>query len=504
VRLEAPIELGKGIDLAWLRRAALPVFISSLLIGALLLRLPGITTPSIEQRETQSALLAREWYMGDGGRLPAWQQDVLRELRGSVKPIEPPVTDFLTSVEFRLSGENFWFPRLLSSFYWVLGGLFLYLIGKRVAVREGALVALALYLTWPFAVRHSRLFMPDALMVCFLLAAALTVLRYWERPSVRRLIAAGAVSSLATAVKPGVTSFYLIALFAALAVSHRKLCKAVLEGKFPLYVVLTATVAGAYYVYGTRLSDFIWFGAAPSRITPGLVLHGEFWGAWWRAVSYLLSFPQRQTFLAVVPIAAGLAGILVATRRHARATLLGLLFGYLAFALTVAYYTSGNPYYSLPLIPILALSIGVLVGFVLERAGLRVRVAVLALAVAVTGVAAYKSAVILRVGDPRQRIADYRRIGELTGHTTRALVVNDQLRTPVMYWGWIVGENWELTDAKPPPWTNPEKAEFLIVVGTGPLETHHGLRDFSRDLPVVARTSRYAVFDLRGRNRAAG
>jgi 4-amino-4-deoxy-L-arabinose transferase-like glycosyltransferase len=500
VSIEAAVPVRKNAEVAWLRRVAFPLLIGGLLVGALLLRLPGITRPSLEQRETESALLSRQWYLADGTGLPAWKERVLHELRDSVKPIEPPVIDFLASLEFRPSGENFWFARLLSSVFWILGGVFLYLIGTRLTVREGALAALALYLTWPFAVRHSRLVFPDAMMVCFLLAAALTVVRYWERPSSRRLFAAGAVSSMATAVKPGVAFLYLVALFVALAASHRKLRATLLGGQLPFYVALTAFTAGAYYIWGTRFSDFIWSGASPDRITPRAVLDGSFWKRWWEAVSFLLSYPQSQTFLALLPLIAGLAGIAVA-RRRARAILIGLSLGYIAFALTFASYTSGNPYYSLPLIAILALSIGLLVGYVHERRGSIVRVALLSLVALVSGIAAYKGGVTLTVGDPSQKIADYRRIGDLTEHTTRALVVDDQLRTPVMYWGWIVGEAWDLANDKP---AHPEEADFLIVVGLGPLETHQGLRAFARGLPVVARTSRYAIFDLRGRNRAAG
>jgi 4-amino-4-deoxy-L-arabinose transferase-like glycosyltransferase len=425
----------RAVGLTRLRPVAVPVLIGVLLAGALVLRLPGITKPSIEQRETQSALRARAWYLGDGEGLPAWQQRVLGELQSTVRLIEPPVIDFFTSLQFRVAGENFWFPRLLSALSWVLGGIFLYLIARRLTSREGSLVALALYLTWPFAARHSRLFMPDALMVACLLAAGLTVLRYWERPSTRRLLVAGVVSSAATAVKPGVALPYLVALFVALALSHRQLRRTVIKGHLLLYVVLAGLTSGLYYVWGTRFSDYIWDGASSDRLTPELALHWTFWEHWWEAVSYLLKFPQPQTVLAVAAIAVGLAGIVVADRRHARATLVGLVVGYVAFAVTFAYYISGNPYYSLPLIAILSLAIGVFAGFALERSGGGLRIALGTVIVIVLAVATYKSAVILGADDPEGRIADYRRIGDITGHTTRALVVNDQLTTPLKLLG---------------------------------------------------------------------
>jgi hypothetical protein len=478
------------------------LLIVCLLVGALLLRVPGITEPSTEQRETQSALLARQWYLDDRSELPLWKQRVLSALPSGVKPIEPPILDFLAASEFRLTGENFWFPRLVSSLMWIVGGVFVYLIATRLSTRAGALIALALYLTWPFATWLSRHFMPDATMVASLLAAALTVIRYWERPSLGRLVLAGAVSSFATAVKPGVASFYLIGLFVALAVSQRKVRATFVGGQLPLFVALTVMAAGIYYIWGTYLSDFIWSEAGTGRLTLDFVSTERFWTGWWEAVSYLIRYPQQQSLLALLPLAAAMAGFLLAPRGVPRAILAGLSLGYLAFALTFATYVSSNPYYSLPLIPILALSIGVLGGRILDtRRGPFApvaRVGLLAVVVVAIGLAAFKSHAVLTVATPRDRIADYRRIGDLTDHTTRAIVVDDELSTPSMYWGWIVGRSWELEYASPPSWIRPEEADFLVVVGVGQFEASQGLRVFVRGLAVVARTSRFAIFDLRG------
>ena len=319
----------EGSEASSLRRRYHILLIGILLAGALLLRVSGINQPSVEQRETQSALLARGWYLGDASGLPAWKQGVLHELRASVKPIEPPILDYITSLEFRLTGENFWFPRLLSSLLWVLGGVFLYLIASRLTTRAGALIALALYLTWPYAVWLSRHFMPDAMMVSGLLAAALTVIRYWEQPSPRRLIVAGAVSCLATAIKPGVAFLFLVALFASLAVSRRQLVASLARGRLPLFALLTAAAAVGYYVWGTYFSDFISPTADVARVTPDFVVTSQFWKGWWEMVSYLLRYPQPQELLALVPISAGLAGIALA-RGTARAVLVGLSLGYVA------------------------------------------------------------------------------------------------------------------------------------------------------------------------------
>jgi len=108
--------------------------------------------------------------------------------------------------------------------------------------------------------------------------------------------------------------------------------------------------------------------------------------------------------------------------------------------------------------------------------------------------------------NPRRLVADYRRIGEVTGHTTHALVIDQLLVSPISYWGWIVANYWyEPTPGQdlpasgdPSPGIDPSQYSFLIVMDVSELQTERKLHAFTRDLPVVARTSDYAVFDLRG------
>jgi 4-amino-4-deoxy-L-arabinose transferase-like glycosyltransferase len=419
-----------------------------------------------------------------------------------VRPIEPPILDYLSMLEFRVTGENFWFPRLLSSLCWVIGGVFLYRIAVRLMAPGGAVVALALYLTWPFGAWFSRHFMPDSLMILWLLAAVLAVIRYFERPSRPRFAAAAGVAAVATLIKPGVAFVYLVAVFGAVAVAAGG--RHALRRWGPAFVLfsgIAALPAVVYYVIGTKVADFIWFGASTARLTPENVLRASFWNGWWDAVSYLLRYPQTQELLALAPLVAAAAGIAVAGRGLPRAVLIGLSLGYLAFAVTFAGYVSANPYYSLPLIPLLALCIGTLVSAVaapLRRVAPGVAYVLFACVAAVVGVAAYKSYAVMRVPIPATAIPDYRRIGELTHHTTKAIVVDNELRTPSMYWGWIGAEAWDLAEDEPPPSIHPERADFLVVVGLWQLDTSSGLRRFVRGLPIVGSTSRYAVYDLRG------
>jgi dolichyl-phosphate-mannose--protein O-mannosyl transferase len=193
-----------------------------MLTAALLLRIDGITMSSLSARELHNALLAREYYFGSGARLAAWQQHVLQELHASLKPVEPPLLDHFAAWGYHLvGGEQLWIPRLVSVVAWVLAGVVVYLIALRITRREGALVAAALYLFWPYGVVMSRFYMPDPTMVALLLAGALGVIRYWEAPSGRRFLAASGLAAVATFVKPGVALVFLAVLFAVLAIAQR-------------------------------------------------------------------------------------------------------------------------------------------------------------------------------------------------------------------------------------------------------------------------------------------
>jgi 4-amino-4-deoxy-L-arabinose transferase-like glycosyltransferase len=480
-----------------------------LVVAAVLLRVDGISQPSLSARELHNALLAREYYLGAGNGLPAWKTHVLTELRRSVQPVEPPVLDHVAAWSFRLTGgENLWFPRLISALFWVLGGVFLCLIGLRLTSQEGVLVALALYLFWPYGVVMSRIYMPDPALVSLLLGAALAVIRYWERPGRGRLAAAASAAGIATAVKPGVAFPFLVSLFVALAVCERALRSTLVSGRLLLFAAVAAAPSAAYYVYGTYVRHFLESeGAAGERLQPQLLTHAGFWKGWWARLAEVLVFPQHQRALTLLPLAAALAGLALARKRRARAILAGLGLGYLVYAVAFAAYTASHPYYALPLLPILALAIGTLVGSLLERSGFTqtaVLNATAAILVLVVAAGAYKS----RPAAPdRQAIADYRRIGALTRHTTQAVIVDERLRSSAMYWGWVVGHYWypptpgqDLPSAGYPfpPWIDPVRAEYLIVVGAGELRGERRLEVFTRNLPVIARNDRFAVFDLRG------
>ena len=475
------------------------VAVAFLLVAALLLRLPDLDRPSIEQRENQSSLIARGWFLAGRDDTPAWQRRVLDEVDTVLKPYEPPLLELAATAFYRATGgERIWFPRLLSTLAWLAGAVCLALLARRLTNAAGMLTAVGLYLAWPYAFWQSRKFMPDSLLVACILAATLAIVVYWERPSRARFVGAAAAAAIAAAIKPGVGLFFVVAVFVALALVHGRLRTEIRSGRLVVFAGVAASLAVLYFVIG-KATSFTHPDAGTGRLLPEYVLNRQFWTGWWDMVSFLLRAPQRQEVPAIAAIALGVLGLVLTPRGVPRAILWGLTGGYVLFALAFARYTSSHPYYALPLIPILALAIGVVVGRLYDRLSQRTpaRVALVLVVAAAVGLGTYKAyANIQATSPPTQTIADYRRIGELTHHTTRSIIVNPSLAHPVMYWGWIVGQEWDLGEPVLPTRIDPNEKDYLIVVGNEALRDSPGLRAFAHGRHVLAQTERFTIFAL--------
>src|ERR687889_2336178 len=143
-----------------------------LFVAAFGLRLYGISQLPVEFnsiRQYHGALLARgfyEWLLS--GDLKTVPPDGI---------IEPPILELVASFAYLISGgEHLWIPRLLSVLFWMVGGVFLYLIAKRIVSPNAAVFPVFFYLFVPYSVFASRAIMPDPLMIMGLVISIFTIL----------------------------------------------------------------------------------------------------------------------------------------------------------------------------------------------------------------------------------------------------------------------------------------------------------------------------------------
>ncbi len=500
-------------------------------VVGLCLRLYRIGEPLFDfspVRQYHSALLARgfyEWLLT--GNLQTLPPDGI---------IEPPILELLASLAYALSGgEHLWVPRLLSASFWMIGGVFLYLIARRIVSANAAVFSVAFYLLDPAVVLPSRAFMPDPLMITVLLVSVFTILRYHERPSWGRLMVAIAASSVALLVKPGICLFQIFGAFVALMVYRRGLWRTLRSTHLLVFTALSLLPVGLYYLYGAVIRGFLQ-GQAQGKVVPQYLLEAYFWRGWLEQIGSMVGY---------IPLLGAVIGVLLLRPGPPRAMMAGLWGGYFLFGLVFTYHIHTHGYYSLQLVPVVALSLGPLWDTVegyIRRGGRRYfrRAVVLGLVViavifavieqrtTISGIARqaggakpfpgrYMGSAL--IADYGARARTYAEIGELVGHSPTTIFSAPDFGYPLLYHGRLDGEYWptpemmawwqsrgrteahlggattrrELFDN----WYSEASPEYFIVIKSeGWKEDRQLRRLLSRNFPKVARDRDYVVFDL--------
>jgi hypothetical protein len=397
-------------------------------------------------RQYHGALLARgfyEWLLT--GNLRTIPPDGI---------IEPPILELVASLAYVVFGEeHLWIPRLLSALFWMVGGVFLYLIAKKIVSPNAAVFSVGFYLFVPYSVFASRAFMPDPLMIMLLVISIFTILRYHEQPSTRRLIVAAVASSLAIFVKPGICQFQLFGAFVSLAIYRQGVRSSLLSRHFLVFMTLSILPTMLYFLYGTTFAEFLSGQTSSRKIIPQLILQPSFWDGWllvlWLVVGY-------------VAFVGALLGVFLLRKGFPRALLIGLWGGYLLFGLTFTFHIHTHSYYSLQLIPLVALSlapVSALVMTYLGRVGLRsyggVIVLGLSLSLLIFGLTEQRYWIDQIASQKRfapvyeSYTTAFEEIGEVVDHSPRTLVlfdpmpyVGDDYNYALLYHGRLVGQTW--------------------------------------------------------------
>jgi len=516
---------------SFLRKRGLQLLILGFLfVAAFCLRLYGIDNPPMDvadSRQYHSALLTRgfyEWLLA--GELETFPRDGI---------LEPPILELAASFAYRiLGGEHLWIPRFLSAVFWMIGGVFLYLIAKQIISPSAALFSVFFFLFVPYGVFASRAFMPDPLMVMLLLISIFAILRYHEQPSTRRLVIAAVASSLAVFVKPVMCLFQLFVVFISLAVYRRGVWRSLTSLHLPMFMALSVLPTAFYYLYGMFYAGFLQTKTPADRFVPGIIFEEVFWVGWGEMLERAVGYTA---------LAGALLGALLLFRKGLpRAFMLGLWGGYFLFGLVFAKHVHTHQYYSLQFIPVAALSLSYVVTLAmnhlfraapskpLHQVGLRYyerygRTVVLALVISALVLSAveYKQTIARYAGEDlgafkrhSQLAATYQDIGENVNHSRNTLFLEPEHGWPLEYHGQISGQAW-------PPASfqrqeerlsgEQEKSieerfdilysqyspEYFII--TRPYlkdEEHEDLRNFLTEnfTPTIEEEDRYIVFDL--------
>jgi hypothetical protein len=490
-----------------LAKLAFPFLVALTFALGLFLRLADLSNPPLDFHPTRQmfgAIRARAIYQQTAPNVPDWQRDLSIRFLNREAQLEPLILENVAAFLYRWTGENPAVARALSGMFWLLGGLFLFLLARSLMVVEqrrdtgshiSACAALLFYLFLPYGVSASRSFQPDPLMVLFLLAFWWAFDRWSRRPADWLwAILAGLLGGLTIYIKLTAV-FFVVGGAIGLLLAHSAVFSTLKRPQTWLLVALGILPSGLYVYDGLFGRGF---------------LAGEFRGrtfaSWWLTPNFYLRWLDKlDNILPLLFLALALVGILVFANRQTRYFLTTVWIFYVIFGLIQTHHIASHDYYSLPVIPITALSLSPLVHFFVEQTLVRVRsnraraglFATLIIFLLLITIQDYYT---LRRSDNRPLAQMYAEIGETLQHQPGVIALTSDYGYPLFYYGW---QNVSLWSASPTEdadlvfaWQTREKAYFLVT-DLDELARQPALRDKLNDYNILAQKPGYILYDLK-------
>jgi hypothetical protein len=532
------IECGEACPL-FQRPAVQWIIIGFLLITAFVIRLHHINRPLLDFQPIRQYMLAhhtRSYYYEGLESIPEWKKQMARINKERMGfQLEPRILEHIVVFGYRmLGGEYLWIPRVLSSVFWIIGGVFLYLIAKKILSPDAALFSIAYYLFLPFGISASRSFQPDPMMIMLLLFSIFMILRYYEQPSFLRLVPAIFVSSLPMLIKP-YSIFLIFGAFISIAIYREGIRKLFTNRNFLMFIFLSPLPGAAYYLSGMLTPDAFLQEHAQATFLPHLLLRPYFWKDWLAMIARVVG---------LIAFTGALLGVFM-VRRLPRFFLIGLWAGYFIYGLLFTFHIHTHDYYQLQFIPVVALSLGP-VGALIFSSKKRIILAVLFLvSIFGTGLSLsyvqekdYNRSYLKYLGyvvginpqfykfvieDFEKELKIAEEIGEIVNHNTNTLFLTSDFGRSLTYHGELSGLPWPTSVSfqerrdrgiKSPPkeelfnrryFTIRAHAKFIrytpdffIITDFEEFKRQPDLKKFlTANFPIIAQNDDYLIFDLR-------
>ena len=402
-----------------------------LILGAGL-RFINLTVPPLDfhpVRQFRNLIVARSIYYQLLPNPDPQKLVLAKAFYNAVGQYEPPITESITAWTYTWTGgENIAVPRVYETLFWLLAGLALFDLARRIASPTSALIALAYYLVLPFAVQASRSFQPDPLMTSSFIVGIYFLYRWMENQKWKWAIFAGLFIGLAVLVKIVIVFLVIGAAIAAvLSTLGLRFWKS-----FQVWAMmaLMAIPAFIYYILGhPGRSDEYFFAWTVDLIK--LITTTSFYAHWLGFIGSL--FGLTILFLS-------LAGMFLAPPRL-RWMLIGIWVGYICYGLTLPYQMYTHSYYHIQLIPIVALGLVPIIETVavrISRESRWLKAALIAVVVFAIGYQAWiaRSDLVAQAADYRREPAYWENMAKAIPANADLIGLTQDYGYRLMYYGW--------------------------------------------------------------------
>ena len=454
-------------------------------------------------RQLLSALKARGMYYEALTDIPAEQRSFAIQQWKIRAAIEPEIVERLVAFTYQFAGEQLWVARVYSSSFWVIGAFFLYLLARRLSSTDGALVATAFYLFTPYAVTASRSFQPDPLMVTLIVIFWWSVSKWAdESTSYKWAIIAGLFGGFAIYIK-FVAAFFVIAGGLGAALRRDPILELVRKPQVYVMVLLGILPGAMYGIYGVYIAGFL-----------GQQFGGRFIPAYFLNPSYYLGWiGMLNLVIGGIALMLGLLGLFF-FEKEGRRFALGLWAGYALFGFYFNYHISSHDYYSLPLIPIVALSLAPLADlFFVQLTKITTtrlkQIAITSLLIFGLFSTLWNTRAEMKHIDYRPEVQMWTEISEQIGDKNTAGLTQDY-GSRLAYWGWKTLTSWQTygdliyhddlrgaqSDFEQQFAFVASKKELFLVTDFNELDRQPFLKERLAGYPIFAEGNGYIIFDL--------
>jgi hypothetical protein len=454
-------------------------------------------------RQMLSALKARGMYYETRTDVPTWEKSFAVQQWKFRASVEPEFFDRVVANTYQYTGEQLWVARAYSSAFWIIGGIFLFLLARRLTSTDGALAATAVYLLLPYAVIASRSFQPDPLMTMFIVIFLWAVYEWSLKPSSYVwAILAGIFGGLAIFIKfPA--AFFVVGGGLGAALSRGSMKEALKNPRVYVMALLGILPGAGYLIYGIIIAGYL-----------GQQFSGRFIPALYLSPSYYLGWVNMLNLVTGgMILMLALLGLFFFDDKNRR-FLLGLWAGYAVFGIYFNYHISTHDYYSLPLIPIAALSIAPLADFLFAKLAQLtntniLRVAAFCLLLFGLFASVWNTRNQLNAVDYRPEAEMWAEIGEkVEGYNLAGLTQDYGSR--LAYWGWRNSTSWPTygdllyRDGLRGGQRNYDelfaeitaKKDLFIVTDFNDLARQPFLKEKLENCPIFAEGDGYVIYDL--------
>ncbi len=487
------------------------ILVAILLLGGFVVRLFDFDDLPLDfaaTRQLHSLLMARGFYYSMDIPQTNAMDPAIRKIgieAGKGQPaIEPPVMEHLAAYTYALLGKEW--PnagRFYSILFWVIGGIPLFLLTRKLISVNGALASLAFYLFVPFGTYASRSFQPDPLMVMSILWALYFQYNWFKESSTKNAILAGVFTGLAVFIKA--TSVFFVGIPLAFLVLMKGYKNWLKDWRVYLMALIALVPAVLYNVISATVggNEGSIFG---SRFFPSLYIDPSWYHHW---------FTMAKSIVGYFPLFLAILAFFLIREKENRVLYLSLWIGYLLMGFTFAYHIYTHNYYSLPLVFICAIGFGVVADVIyvkLEELNLRKfsRVLVIGLLTAAILLTALVTRNNLKLDSYRHEAAYWKALGEKIGTNKTVIALSHDYGYRLQYWGFVLPKTWptrgdmvvsELAGATSPEFAEYFKSatdgmDYFLVTLIGDFEAQKDLHDYLFANYPYEQGDGYYLFDL--------